>query len=95
MKSLFLSLFLVLNLFAFNMCVTVPQTYKNLAEEIEMERTVYHQLVLNERYVKYQEDIDEYFAKVSQALSVPCFQPVRNHLTRCAEVPWVKESGVT
>src|SRR5579875_2499186 len=32
---------------------------------------------------------------VSQALMSPDWKPVLNHFTRCAEVPWVKESGTT
>ncbi|OMP13346.1 hypothetical protein COLO4_01853 [Corchorus olitorius] len=34
-------------------------------------------------------------AKVSQLSTLPLSKPVRNHLTRCAELPWVKESGTT
>jgi len=33
--------------------------------------------------------------KVSQAAKSPVSKPRRNQLDRCAEVPWVKESGTT
>ena len=32
---------------------------------------------------------------VSQAGTLPCLKPVENQRLRCAEVPWVKESGTT
>ena len=70
MKSLFLSLVFSLQLFALNMCVTVPSAYKDLAEGIEMERVVYHQLLLNERFEKNQEAIDDYFIQVSAAFAI-------------------------
>src|SRR6185437_2997276 len=34
-------------------------------------------------------------AKVLQLLMSPLAIPVLNHFTRCAEVPWVKVSGIT
>jgi murein DD-endopeptidase MepM/ murein hydrolase activator NlpD len=70
MKSLFLNVLLVLNVFALNLCVTVPSAYKDLAEEIAIERVTYHQLLLNSQFEKHQEDVDEYFAQVSQAFAV-------------------------
>lgn len=33
--------------------------------------------------------------KVSQSESLPESKPRLNHLTRCAEVPWLKLSGTT
>ena len=32
---------------------------------------------------------------VSQALTLPVWNPLRNQLARCSEVPCVKESGTT
>lgn len=32
---------------------------------------------------------------VSQAAIAPDFRPFMNHVVRCFEVPWVKESGTT
>jgi len=48
----------------------VPSAYKELAEEIEIERIVFHQLLLNERFQKNQIDIDEYFTQVSQVFAI-------------------------
>ena len=69
MKFFFLSL-ISLQLFAFNLCVTVPSTYKDLAEEIAVERVTYHQLLMNQKFQKNQIEIDEYFMQVSKAFSI-------------------------
>jgi hypothetical protein len=34
-------------------------------------------------------------SKVSHASRLPVLNPVRNHSTRCAEEPWVNDSGCT
>jgi len=70
MKSLFLSLLFAVNIFALNLCVTVPSAYKELAEEIAIERETYHQLLLNAEFEKHQEAIDEYFIQVSAAFAI-------------------------
>jgi len=70
MKLFFLSIILGFKLFALNLCVTVPSAYKELAEEIAIERETYHQLLLNAEFEKYQEDIDEYFIQVSKAFAI-------------------------
>ncbi len=70
MKLLFLNFIVVFKLLALNLCVTVPSAYKELAEEIAIERETYHQLLLNEKFEENQEDIDAYFMQVSKAFAI-------------------------
>ena len=37
----------------------------------------------------------QFFPRVLQLATSPDFKPVVNHCERCAEVPWVNESGTT
>ena len=69
MKS-FLLIFISINIFALNLCITVPSTYKDYAEELEIERFEFAELLHNIKFEKHQSDIEGYFLEVSEAFSI-------------------------
>jgi len=69
MKSLLLS-FIAINVFALNLCITVPSAYKDYAEELEMERVAYSELLHNRKFEQHQAEIERYFLAVSEAFSI-------------------------
>ena len=68
--KLFLLSVIAINIFALNLCITVPSTYQDYAEELEMERISYYELLHNRQFEHHQADIEEYFLAVSEAFSI-------------------------
>ncbi len=68
--KLFLLSLIALNIFALNLCTTVPSIYKAYTQELELEREAYSELLRNRKFEEHQAEIEAYFLVVSEAFSI-------------------------
>ncbi len=69
--KLFLLSLITLNIFALNLCTTVPSIYKAYTQELKMEREAYSELLRNRKFEQHQAEIEAYFlVVVSEAFSI-------------------------